>query len=70
MHGVAEAGHGAVVGDGDLLGARGGKAGGVAAAEVVGKGGVRPVGLDGSVAVVGTLRSTASASRNGEAGFK
>ena len=56
MDGVADAGDGAVVGDGDLLGARGGEAGGVAAVEVVGEGGVGPEGLDRGVAVVGALR--------------
>jgi hypothetical protein len=53
---VAEAGDGAVVCDGDLLGARGGEAGGVAAAEVVHEGGVGPEGLHGGVAVVGALQ--------------
>jgi hypothetical protein len=55
VDGVADAGDGAVVGDGDLLGARGGEAGGVTAAEVVHDGGVGPVGLDGGVAVVHAL---------------
>ncbi len=50
MDGVAVAGDGAVV-----LGARGGEAGGVAAAEVVDEDGVVPVGLDGSIAIVGAL---------------
>ena len=52
--GVAEA-RDAVGAGGDLLRARGSNAGGVAAAEVVGVGGVIPEGLDGSVAVVGAL---------------
>ncbi len=56
MDGVADAGDGAVVGDGDLLGARGGEAGGVATSEVVHDDSVGPVGLDGGVAVVGTLK--------------
>ena len=56
VDGVADAGDGAVAVDGDLLGARGGEAGGVAAAEVVDEDGVVPVGLDGGVAVVGALR--------------
>ncbi len=55
VDGVADARNSAVVSDGDLLGARGGEAGGVAAAEVVSEGGVGPVGLDGGIAVVGTL---------------
>ncbi len=55
MDGVAVAGDGAVAVNGDLLGARGGEAGGVAAAEVVDEDGVVPVGLDGSIAVVGAL---------------
>jgi hypothetical protein len=55
VHGVAEARDGAIVGDRDLLGARGGKAGGVATAEVVGKGRIGPVGLDSSVAIVCAL---------------
>ncbi len=57
MDSVAVAGDN-VVGDGDLLGARGGEAGGVAAAEVVGLDGVVPVGLDGGITVVGTLHHT------------
>ncbi len=57
VDGVADARDGAVAIDRDLLGARGGKAGGVAAAEVVDEDGVVPVGLDGGVAVVGALCS-------------
>ena len=56
MDGVADAGDGAVAVDGDLLGTRGGEAGGVAAAKVVDEDGVVPVGLDGGVAIVGALR--------------
>ena len=57
MDGVADARDGARRGvDGHLLGARGGGAGGVAAAEVVLHNGVGPVGLDGGVAVVGALQ--------------
>ena len=56
---VAVAGNGAVSGDGDLLGARGGEAGGVTAAEVVRLDGVVPVGLDGGIAVVGPLQKCA-----------
>ena len=56
VDGVAEARDSAVVSDGDLLGARGGEAGSVTTTEVVGEGGVGPEGLNGGVAVVGTLR--------------
>jgi hypothetical protein len=48
------------VGDGDLLGARGGKAGGVGATQVVGLDGVVPIGLDGGIAVVGALHRKSS----------
>ena len=54
MGGVAEARHGSG-GGGDLLGARGGNAGGISATEVVHDGGVGPVGLDGGVVVVHAL---------------
>ena len=52
--GVASARH-AVRGGDDLLGARGGDAGGISATEVVHDDGVGPVGLDGGVGVVHAL---------------
>ena len=54
MGGVAEASE-AAGRVGDLLGARGGNAGGIAAAQVVHEDGVGPVGLDGGVVVVHAL---------------
>ncbi len=55
VDGVADAGNGAVAIDRDLLGARGGEAGGVTATKVVHEDGVGPVGLDGGIAVVDAL---------------
>jgi hypothetical protein len=53
--GVAEANTDVVGVEADLLGTRGGNAGGISATEVVHEGGVGPVGLDGGVVVVHAL---------------
>ena len=62
VEGIARVGVGGVAGArharrgrGDLLGTRGGNAGGITATEVVHDDGVGPVGLDGGVAVVHAL---------------
>ncbi len=60
MYRYSYARNGAIAVDGDLLGARSGEAGGIAATEVVRLDGVVPEGLDGGIAVVGSLH------RNGE----
>lgn len=52
---VADAIHGITVAESDLLGTRGGSAGSITTTEVVHEDGVRPVSLDGSVAVVHAL---------------
>ena len=52
---VSDARDSAIRSDGNLLGSRGSSTSGVTAAEVVLNNGVRPVSLDGSIAVVGAL---------------